>query len=95
VELPPRVKDRITRDFGARASEVEELLTGLNLGQGSPEGTERIVGAILIIAKGDVDRLILAASEAEMDWRDVLVWAGLENEDWRERLDGALAPAGE
>jgi hypothetical protein len=73
-----------------------ELLTALDPPlHHSPDGDERICGAILIVADGDIDRLVDAAAEAELDWRDVLVRAGLEHDDWREELAGALAPTGE
>jgi hypothetical protein len=84
--------DRIAHDFrGRRASQVMELLSSLDLGGSSPEGDERICGAILLVADGDVDRLVSAVALAEVDWRDMLVSAGLENADWRKRLDDALA----
>ena len=34
----------------------------------------------------------LALEEAGRDWRDVLVAAGFEHEDWPERLDDYLGP---
>ncbi|TFG69078.1 MAG: hypothetical protein E4H24_01765 [Thermomicrobiales bacterium] len=93
MNISPRVADRVARDFlGKRTSQVLELLSSLDLGGTSIEGDERICGAILIIADGDLDRLINAAAEAEIDWRDVLVLAGLENEDWPQRLDDVLGP---
>jgi hypothetical protein len=52
----------------------------------SPEGDERIYAAILKIADRDADRLLEAISLAEANWRDVLVGAGFENDDWRLRV---------
>jgi hypothetical protein len=52
---------------------------------GGPEGTERVHAAVVIPADGDVDRLVVLAPEAEQDWRDVLVAAGLAGEGWPER----------
>lgn len=72
-----------------------EILTSLELpGRRSPDGDERICGAVLIVADGDLDRLVEAAAEAEVDWRDVLVPAGLEHDDWREQLARALPTVG-
>lgn len=53
---------------------------------------ERIQAAILILARGSVDRLVAAVREAEGDWRDVLVSAGLANESWQDCLAAALGP---
>lgn len=94
MELSPRIADRIARDFrGRRASQVIALLATLDLPlHHSPDGDERVFGAILIVANGDIDRLVAAAADGERDWRDVLVAAGLENDDWPERLADALAP---
>ena len=39
-------------------------------------------------------RLDVQLREARIDWRDVLVAAGLAHEDWPERLDTYLGPAG-
>ncbi len=88
-----RVAGRIARDFqGVYVAQAVDLLADLELGGTSPDGDERICGALVIIADGDIDRLIEAAAAAEIDWRDVLVRTGLENDDWRAHLDVALAP---
>jgi len=93
VELSDRIRARIDRDFsGDRKPQVVQLLaTLLPPLHHSPGGDERLCGAILILADGDIDRLLEAAAQAERDWRDVLVAAGLANGDWPERLDSALA----
>lgn len=93
MRISPRVAERTSRDFGGQhSSQVLDILSSLDLGVSRMERDERICGAILIIAHGDVDLLVSTAAEAERDWRDVLVSAGLENDDWRERLDDALTP---
>jgi hypothetical protein len=94
VELSPRIVGRIARDFsGSRSSGVIALLTALDPPlHHSPDGDERICGAILIVAEGDVDKLVEAAALAERDWRDLLVSAGLEHDDWPRKLAIALAP---
>jgi hypothetical protein len=92
MDLSPRIAARVGRDFrGGRTGQATYLLENLSLGSMTPRGFERICGAILIVADGDLDRLLRAAYDAEMDWRDVLVAAGLENDDWPARLDAALA----
>ncbi len=95
MHVSQRVAGRIASDFrGEHAAQALDLLSSLDLGGTSPEGAERICGALAIIADGDIDRLIEAAAAAEIDWRDTLVSAGLENDDWRDRLDAALATTG-
>ncbi len=95
MHVSQRVAGRIARDFrGEHAAQALDLLFSLDLGGTSPEGAERICGALAIIADGDIDRLIEAAAAAEIDWRDTLVSGGLENDDWRDRLDAALATTG-
>src|SRR5947209_19613255 len=56
----------------------------------SAEGRERVQAALLVIAAGNSSSFERAAALAEVDWRDVLVAAGLANEDWPERLDQQL-----
>lgn len=59
-----------------------------------PEGIERLEAAMILSARGSVPRLQQAVALAELDWRDLLVGAGLGNEDWPTRLDEELGPAG-
>jgi len=58
-----------------------------------PDGRERVLAAILVLARADPDRLPESIRIAERDWRDALTWAGLGNPDWPERLDELLGPA--
>lgn len=58
----------------------------------SPEGVERLQAAIVLSAGGSTSRLQEAVALAELDWRDLLVGAGLANEDWPTRLDRELGP---
>ena len=91
MDVSQRIAGRIARDFrGEHATQAVDLLSSLEIGATSAEAAERICGALLIIAGGDEDRLVEAAVSAEIDWRDVLVRAGLEHDDWRARLDFAL-----
>jgi hypothetical protein len=59
-----------------------------------PDGRERVLAAILVLTRGDSDRLEESIRIAERDWRDALVWAGLGQPDWPERLEEILGPAG-
>ncbi len=92
MDLSPRIAARVARDFkGRRTAQAMYLLESIAIGSTTPHSFERICGATLIVADGDLDRLLRAVYDAEMDWRDVLVAAGLEHDDWPARLDAALA----
>lgn len=58
----------------------------------SPEGVERLHAAMILGARGSIPRLQQAVALAALDWRDLLVGAGLGNEDWQTRLDEELGP---
>ena len=45
---------------------------------------------MVFLSGGNVQRFLQALTIAQGDWRDVLVWAQLANEDWADRLDTAL-----
>ena len=51
---------------------------------------ERLVAAAVLCADGDLDELGRALDLAEMDWRDLLVAAGLADRDWPRRLEELL-----
>jgi hypothetical protein len=77
-----RVRKRIERDFPepGSASAVVDLVDAAG-------ESERVQAAIVVWANGDLARLRDACELSSLDWRDVLVRAGLEDEDWRLRLD--------
>ncbi|HLQ39203.1 MAG TPA: hypothetical protein VK348_15440 [Planctomycetota bacterium] len=62
--------------------------------QGPGRGQARIQLACLRLAAGDLLQLRQSVAAAEIDWRDVLVSAGLGNADWPEvlRRDGWPVP---
>lgn len=84
-----RVRRRIERDFRdpGSAAVVIELV-------GAASESERVQAAVVVCGRGDLDRLRGARDLAERDWRDVLVGAGLADEDWPSHLDVELGPAG-
>jgi len=49
---------------------------------------------VVFCGRGDPGRLRDACELAKLDWRDVLVGAGLADEDWPSRLDTELGPEG-
>jgi hypothetical protein len=84
-----RLRRRIERDFpepgSARA--VIDMVGAVN-------ESERVQAAVVVWASGDLARLRDARDLAERDWRDVLMRAGLADEDWPSRLDAELGPTG-
>ena len=88
-----RLEQLISQQFGTLTPQVIQWLERLNLplvtSLGKP-GVERVQTAIIIIAAGNMNRFLDAIQLAELDWRDVLVAAGLANGDWATRLDDIL-----
>ena len=89
MEPTARLARRVHADFGA---DVELALAELAELSGYAS-SERVQAAVVKLAHGDLGRLDRQLQEARIDWRDVLVPAGLAHEDWPERLDVYLGPA--
>lgn len=86
MEPTSRLTRRINEDFDADEAElVAAALDELDLDQ-------RAQAAIVRSSAGDLGRFDRALQEARIDWRDVLVMAGLAHEHRRVRLDGYLGP---
>ena len=47
---------------------------------------ERVCLAVLLLARGEMERFYRELQQAKTDWRDTLVAAGLANGDWPLRL---------
>lgn len=97
TSTPSRLEQRIRRDFPEPGSAhgVLLLLSDLPRKVGyDPEilASERIQAAVVLLAHGDLARLRRAVDLAATDWRDLLVAAGLADEDWPARLDRELGP---
>ena len=90
MEPTTRLMRRIREDFGADAELVAAELAELE----DYASSERVQAAVVQLARGDLDRLDRQLREARIDWRDVLVAAGLAHEDWPERLDDYLGSNG-
>ena len=82
VELSEGTMQRIERLFSVdeRAAVVDILVhqCGNNLPfgeEGTPTSLERIRFAVLKLSEGDLTKLLSAVHHAQIDWRDVLVWA--------------------
>lgn len=73
-----------TFDLPLRHRVVEKLQTSK-----FPHATsnlDRIHLAIIHLSRGNYDRFELAISEAQQDWRDILVAAGLGYDNWKDVL---------
>jgi hypothetical protein len=90
-----RLERRIRRGFSEPGSAhgVLQLLAKLPDRAGYDQrilNSERVQAAIVLLADGDIPRLRQALELAMTDWRDVLVAAGLADENWPQRLDEEL-----
>lgn len=79
-----RLMRRIERDFSPH--EIGEIVRLVS----ESADAERVQAAVVLCAHGDLSRLHECVALAGLDWRDILVGAGLGNEDWRQRLDAEL-----
>jgi molecular chaperone GrpE (heat shock protein) len=89
MELPSRIKRRISRDYpqGDQKAVEEILLDLMEYLENRGADTERILAATLLDAEGQTDQLLSAVQLARIDFRDILMGSGLEHADWRDRLD--------
>jgi hypothetical protein len=98
IPLTERLRRRVERDFaagelsGGAIDSLERVDLGDWLSTQPPDGRERVLAAILVIARGDSERLASAIETAERDWRDALVWGELAQPDWPVRLEVFLGP---
>ncbi|MBB5872623.1 hypothetical protein F4553_006057 [Allocatelliglobosispora scoriae] len=84
---------RIRTDFPHHTGAVLERLQTLgNLIARSRQDEERILGAVIILADGRLDRLEEALALAKLDWRDLLVAADMAEATWPGRLGEWLNP---
>jgi hypothetical protein len=69
---------------------LAELPYSVALYEQAPLPAERLQAAAVLAARGSTSRLHAALQLAREDWRDLLVGAGLADEDWPERLQAEL-----
>jgi hypothetical protein len=81
-----RVEARVRRDFDpADVERVLAMLEGLDAGK---QSAERYHAAVVILARGELERVEWAVG---IDWRDAFVWSGLGG-NWYPRLDAEFGP---
>jgi hypothetical protein len=93
---PPsaRLKVRVLVDHGPDAVDIlaafDDIPEPLPLAQ--RQDAERLQAALVLAARGNRSEFVSCLRLAQVDWRDALVAAGLENSDWAQRLNAALGP---
>ena len=91
VELSGRLETWVKARFGEQAPFLLAQLRTFDAGS-TGQDPERILAAVAVVG---ADQTVPAALElARIDWRDLLVSAGLAGEDWRDVLNEMLGPAG-
>jgi hypothetical protein len=93
VEVSPRVDAYIEKNFSPSEAGIlrgELAALGGEVAEKGIEFLERIASAIIIVAERDFGLLGEAVALTRSDWRDVLSASGLQNADWRLRVDSLL-----
>jgi hypothetical protein len=90
--ISPRLEARIRRDFPPLDTEkvIAFLRTVSEVHVASRQDPERLQAAAFILLKADVGRI--PHVQEILDWRDLLVWAGLGHSNWPDRLNEILGP---
>ena len=90
TEISPRLERHIREIFDE--SVRDEALDRLRaiVDPFGHDVSERVLAAVVLASNGDFDKFLEMAHLAEVDWRDVLVAAGLEYEDWETELTRRL-----
>jgi hypothetical protein len=89
-EVREEVRRRFPREVEARV--VRALSDMEDPPASSPSWSRaraRVHLAIIKLADGNLDRLLANVVQAQIDWRDTLCAAGLENDDWPQVLQAA------
>ena len=92
MPMTPRLARWIGEHCPGRGDLIVRRLSQLSVPlQDEPE--ERILAAVAMLGEGDPRRFEEAVRLAQLDWRDVLVAAGLADGRFPARLDDLLGPA--
>lgn len=87
-----RLAGRIEQDFSADSAAVISMLHDVEGESFAGDAGERVLAAVILISRGDTDRLVMALELMREDWRDLLMDAGLGSEDWASKLGAFLDP---
>jgi hypothetical protein len=76
------------RELGNSAANLlMERVAGLDEDYLDGQDPGRVAGAILILASRSPEDFLAIVQAVETDWRDVLMGAGLADDDWPQRLE--------
>lgn len=91
--ISDRLAERVRKDYSPQAAEeiIAFLLRVAEDHADSQQSAERLQAAALILLKGDRSRIPRVRS-LMLDWRDGLVWSGLGQPDWPDKLNQMLGP---
>jgi hypothetical protein len=89
--ISQRLETRVRHDYPPQiAEEVVAFLLAVSEDKAaSRQDAERLQTAAFILLGGDASRIPYVKNFMR-DWRDGLVWSGLGQADWRDRLDKML-----
>ena len=91
-DISLRLEARVRRDYPKATDEVLTFLrTFADVHAASRQDPERLQAAAFILLEGDVGRIQHVLTLVR-DWRDGLVWSGLGQPDWPDRLNEMLGP---
>lgn len=91
VVVSPRLTRWIIANFPAGTSaEVLRHMAELPPAAAGGQDSERIQAAMVLDANGSFQAFRQRLELAAIDWRDLLVGAGLGDEGWQRRLDAVL-----
>lgn len=90
TELTPRLRRRLEDDFEGHADRLAAELENLPDSIRSGQDPERIQAAVLLASQGSVQAFSEMLALARLDWRDLLVSAGLENSDHPKVMNSQL-----
>ena len=95
TEMSSRVRRRVLADFGPQgdsmADRIERVIASAPMAERQDQ--ERLHAAVVLAADGSIEEFETQLALAMIDWRDLLLNAGLANFDYPARLDAEFGPA--
>lgn len=90
--ISPRLEARVRLDYSPH--DAEEVIAFLRTVSddlvSSRQDPERLQAAAFVLLEKDVSRIPRVKAILARDWRDGLVWSGLGQPDWPDRLEEML-----
>ena len=92
--VTPRIERYVRATFPEeQVATVLELLHEWRISYESEPPHERLIAAVVLLAEGRADGLAVGVDIASLDWRDLLMAAGMEHDNWGTRFNEALERA--